>query len=125
MRSIPDSFFITGLGRSGTKLLATILNRSASYRVVHEWHVPFPGLQDRWFKIGRLTRFPVYRFLLARRPFPTLRKGYGEVNSLLRFTLHAGEPGWERYVPKRAVIFRKRTCFWSSFRSCTDWRTIG
>ncbi len=107
MAPLSETFFITGLGRSGTKLLATILNRSASYRVVHEWHWPLPGLQDRWFKIGRLTRFPIYRFVLARWPFPRLRRGYGEVNSLLRFTLHAHAAGWERYVLRRGIILRE------------------
>ena len=106
VETIPRTFFVTGLGRSGTKFLATILNRSRSHRVKHEWHLPVPGLQDRWLRIGRLKQFPIYRFWLARYPFPGVRPGYGEVNSLLRFTLSAQRVGRERLVERRGLILR-------------------
>jgi len=106
MGPIPKTFFITGLGRSGTQFLARLLDRSPSYRVIHEWHLPVPGLRDTWFQCGWQKRFPLYRFLLARYPWAAARPGYGEVNSLLRFALDASRPGSERYIGKRGVIVR-------------------
>lgn len=100
MKEISKTFFITGLGRSGTMFLATILNRSTSYRVVHEWQLP-PVWRD-----GRLKRFPILRFMLARTPLGKFRKGYGEVNSHLRRTVDISGVGCEAFIEKRGVILR-------------------
>lgn len=97
---IPGTFFITGLGRSGTGFLASVLGRSREYHVVHEWHLP-PLYHD-----GQLRRFPLGRFWLARHPFSSWRRGYGEVNSHLRRTLRVSAAGGERHIGKRAVIIR-------------------
>lgn len=105
MQTIPQTFFITGLGRSGTKFLASVLNRSQNYSVVHEWDLPLPGFRDRWLGERGGGRFPIHRFWLARHPFPGARRGYGEVNSFLRFTL-GRDAGSERFVERRAVIVR-------------------
>lgn len=96
---IPNTFFITGLGRSGTKFLATVLGRSRQYKVVHEWH-------NLFYRDQTLNRFPFWRFYLARKPFGKLRNGYGEVNSYLRHTLRANAIGREACIEKRAIIFR-------------------
>lgn len=101
MTPIPKTFFITGLGRSGTAFLASVLNRSSQYHVVHEWKVPRTPFRD-----GRLQKFPLWRFYLARHPFGGVRPGYGEVNSHLRRTLDAGSAGREVLVEKRGVILR-------------------
>ena len=74
MTPIPKTFFITGYGRSGTRFLALLLDRSKQYRVVHEWRIRGTPFRD-----GRMRRFPLYRFVLARRPFAAWRPGYGEV----------------------------------------------
>ncbi len=101
MTPIPQTFFITGLGRSGTAFLAAALDRSPAYHVVHEWKVPRTPFRD-----GRLQHFPLWRFVLARQPFGGLRPGYGEVNSHLRRTLRADEAGREARIEKRGVILR-------------------
>lgn len=102
MTPIPKTFFITGLGRSGTAFLADALGRTSQYRVVHEWKVPRTPFRD-----GRLSRFPLWRFYLSRHPFSRLRPGYGEVNSHLRRTLHPTREGPEAYVERRGVILRE------------------
>lgn len=101
MKPIPRTFFLTGLGRSGTAFLASALNRSQEYWVVHEWRIPKTAFRD-----GRLSRFPLWRFVLARHPFAAHRAGYGEVNSHLRRTLSATEAGAEALIEKRGVILR-------------------
>lgn len=98
---IDRTFFITGLGRSGTSFLAKLMGRSKSYNVVHEWHLPILGFED-----SRLRNFPIHRFAGARCPFGNLRKGYGEVNSYLRFSLDYRKEGLERLVPIKGIIFR-------------------
>jgi hypothetical protein len=97
---ISKTFFITGLGRSGTGFLASVLGRSQEYHVVHEWQLP-PLYRDK-----QLRRFPLGRFWLARHPFSSMRRGYGEVNSHLRRTLSASTVGSERRIEKRALIVR-------------------
>lgn len=99
-RVISRTFFITGLGRSGTRFLATVLGESRQYRVTHEWKL-LPLYHD-----AKLKHFPVERFFLARHPLASLRPGYGEVNSVLRRTIGVDEPGPERWVERRAIIFR-------------------
>lgn len=101
MQTIPKTFFITSTGRSGTAFLAKLLNRSRQYHVVHEWHIPRTRFQD-----GHLTRFPLFRFVLARRPLGKWRKGYGEVNSYLRKVTSLTAEGPERFIERRAVILR-------------------
>lgn len=101
MTPIPKTFFITGLGRSGTAFLAAALGRARDYRVVHEWKIPRTPLRD-----GRLSHFPLWRFRLMRQPFGSLRPGYGEVNSHLRRTLSTTEAGKEALVERRGVILR-------------------
>ena len=101
MMPIPKTFFITGLGRSGTKYLASVLDRSEEYRVIHEWRIPRTPFYD-----GNLTRFPLWRFYLARHPLGEFRKGYGEVNSYLRLTLDPERVGPERHIAKRGIILR-------------------
>ena len=101
MTTIPKTFFITGLGRSGTAFLASALDRSDRYRVVHEWKIPRTPFRD-----GRLSRFPLWRFYLARHPLGSLRPGYGEVNSHLRRTIRPGEVGHEARIEKRGIILR-------------------
>ena len=101
MTPISNTFFVTGLGRSGTKFLATLLQRSDQFRVVHEWKLRGTRLRDR-----HLKHFPLYRFWLARYPFAAARKGYGEVNSHLRKVLKPDALGPEARIPKRAIIER-------------------
>jgi hypothetical protein len=76
-----QSFLITGMGRSGTKFLASALNTSLTWNVEHE------PLGD-----GDSRDLAFLRFRNARR--------YGEVNSRLR--------DWFLDVPagKRAVVIR-------------------
>lgn len=102
MTPIPKTFFITGLGRSGTAFLAEMLGQSEGHRVVHEWKIPRTPLRD-----GRLQRFPLWRFLLARYPFPSVRRGYGEVNSHLRRTLSPAGDGAEALIERRGIILRE------------------
>lgn len=63
VKIIPKTFFITGLGRSGTKFIATLLAGSAEYRVTHEWHT-------RWLlddgQACASARFPLRSFWLDR-----------------------------------------------------------
>lgn len=101
MTPIPRTFFLTGLGRSGTAFLAAALNSPEDYRVVHEWKIPRTPFRD-----GRLSHFPLWRFYLARHPLAGLRPGYGEVNSHLRRTLSATSAGPEARIEKRGVILR-------------------
>ena len=101
MQTIPKTFFITSTGRSGTAFLAKLLNRSRQYHVVHEWHIPRTRFQD-----GHLTRFPLFRFVLARQPLGKWRQGYGEVNSYLRKVANLTAEGPERFIERRAVILR-------------------
>ncbi len=101
MTPIPRTFFITGLGRSGTTFLASALNRSREYHVVHEWKIPRTPFRD-----GRLQHFPLWRFYLARHPLGAHRLGYGEVNSHLRRTLGLQDAGREALIEKRGVILR-------------------
>jgi hypothetical protein len=97
---IPRTFLITGIGRSGTRFLATVLGRSHEYRVTHEWKVR-AVYSDRMLK-----RFPLLRFYLARYPLPAHRRGYGEVNSILRHHLGIEVPGPEQWLERRAIIVR-------------------
>lgn len=60
-------FAITGMGRSGTKFLTSVLNLDPAYTVQHE---PHPGCQPTVEVIDRFRRAP---------------KNYGEVNSYLRW----------------------------------------
>jgi hypothetical protein len=101
MSPIPRTFFITGMGRSGTAYLASVLGTAPSHRVVHEWKIPRTRFRD-----GRLTRFPLWRFYLARHPLGRWRPGYGEVNSHLRRTLDPLTAGPEARVERRGVIVR-------------------
>lgn len=101
MTPIPKTFFITGLGRSGTKYLSSVLDRSRRYHVIHEWRVPRTPFQDT-----NLTHFPIWRFYLARHPLGDLRSGYGEVNSYLRRTIHPDRVGPEAAIEKRGIILR-------------------
>jgi hypothetical protein len=64
-----SNFAITGMGRSGTKYLAAILNQSPTWLVVHEPHAGFQSVRE------------VRDRFAARR--------YGEVNSYLRHQLLA------------------------------------
>jgi len=96
-----NTFFITGLGRSGTKFLSKILNKSPKYRVIHEWHMPIPGFKDH-----KMKRFPFFRFVLFSSLFKIQNKGYGEVNSYLRFGLDPAYVGLEKYIEKKAIIKR-------------------
>lgn len=101
MSPIKNTFFITGLGRSGTRFLATTLQRSRQYHVMHEWKLKGTRFRDKY-----LDQFPLYRFWLARYPFPSARKGYGEVNSHLRHVLMPNQIGQEARIPLRAIIER-------------------
>lgn len=101
MTPISRTFFLTGLGRSGTAFLAAALGQSSSHRVVHEWKIPRTPLRD-----GRLTRFPLWRFYVMRHPLASVRMGYGEVNSHLRRTLSPTKAGREALVERRGVILR-------------------
>lgn len=103
--TIPNTFFITGLGRSGTAFLASVLNRSEKYKVVHEY-----WKEDWWRK--NIRTFPVHRFMSNKTKVLdafTRRKhiiGYGEVNSHLRHTIDPYKAGFEAMIGKRALIIR-------------------
>jgi len=99
--TLPKTFFITGLGRSGTTFLAAALGHARDYRVVHEWKIPRTPFRD-----GRLSRFPLWRFRLMRQPLGAWRPGYGEVNSHLRRTLNPTGVGDEAQIERRGVILR-------------------
>ena len=98
---INNTFLVTGLGRSGTSFLARLMNRTRACNVFHEWHLPVPGYEDL-----RLRKFPIHRFYLGRHPLAAYRKGYGEVNSYLRFYLDPMACGAEQLIPKKAIIHR-------------------
>lgn len=97
--TIPNTFFITGLGRSGTAFLASVLDRSRRYHVRHER-----------YKEGRYRRkhktFPIQRFIKHQIPFLNRFHGYGEVNSHLRHTIDPYKVGFEAMIEKRAIIVR-------------------
>jgi hypothetical protein len=97
-RVIPGTFFITGLGRSGTQFLASVLGGSRQWWVVHEWKLR-PIYHER-----RLKHFPVERFALCR--YLRLRRGYGEVNSHLRRVIGVDQPGTERFIERRGLVLR-------------------
>lgn len=101
MTPISKTFFITGLGRSGTAFLASALGHARDYRVVHEWKIPRTPFRD-----GRLQHFPLWRFRMMRQPLGELRPGYGEVNSHLRRTLSTTEAGKAALIERRGVILR-------------------
>lgn len=76
------SFLITGMGRSGTKFLATMLNRSPSWTVEHETQAD----RGRWRHTPRYDRAAH----LAATMHYWQRHGhasYGQVNSSVRFLL--------------------------------------
>jgi len=75
-----DNFAITGMGRSGTKFLAGLLNRAVGWTVEHEPHPGFQSLQEV------VKRFD--------------KSNYGEVNSYLRYQILSIP------VSFRAVILR-------------------
>lgn len=77
-----NTFAITGMGRSGTAWLASMLNRSPTWTVRHEPHGGFAPVSQ------------------VRDRFARHDNCYGEVNSYLRFQLLALDVRW------RAVIVR-------------------
>ncbi len=98
MLTITKTFFITGLGRSGTKFLATMLGRSKSHIVIHE--------QPNEGRISQHLRwFPIQRFL-SNRLVLNRDRGYGEVNSHLRYALHPQKSGLEVLIERRGIVFR-------------------
>lgn len=73
-----NNFVITGYGRSGTKFLSTVLNKSERWTVMHE---PRGGKDEKAFRARAVTP----QFANIRKEFK--REYYGEVNSYLRFYL--------------------------------------
>ena len=65
------AFLITGIGRSGTKFLSNMLNKSTDYKVIHEIEGD-----------SRYVEKPIADKALIKR---FSRKLYGEVNSYMRF----------------------------------------
>ena len=97
MPSNTGSFLITGCGRSGTKFLAHMLNRSSTWTVLHE---PDGGKYVEMMENGGIIPEAVKeRF---RRPF------YGEVNSRLRWIASSLQ------VAKLGVILRNPKDIWLS-----------
>lgn len=87
-----DNFLITAMGRSGTKFLSSVMNRSPTWTVRHE---PRPRHDVRSLEgfSGR-ARFNRHR--------------YGEVNSRLRWVL------MDIPVRRRGVIIRHPSSLWLS-----------
>jgi hypothetical protein len=80
-----DYFFVTGMGRSGTKWLADLLNCSPTVACHHE---PFPGFDnERTCHLPWADGYATIEYLKARRSRVDEKRGgerWGEVNSYLR-----------------------------------------
>lgn len=86
-----NTFAITGMGRSGTKFLAFMLNKSKVWKVNHE--------------IDKTLEFDISKINLRFQ-----KENYGEVSSFLRYILDEIE------VEKKCVIIRDpREVFVSAF----------
>ncbi len=75
------NFLITGMGRSGTKFLATIMNKSPVWTVEHE-----PPGSEPWVALEEAHPFEVPPLEDLQARFN--RDKYGEVNSYLRYVIH-------------------------------------
>lgn len=73
-----NNFIITGYGRSGTKFLSNVLNKSEKWTVLHE---PRKSEAEKAFRAGQ-TKIYINKI---NRAFN--KEYYGEVNSYLRFYL--------------------------------------
>jgi len=91
-----SNFVITGHGRSGTKFLANLMNKSSKWTVFHEpgekkLHTNFSKVQDRFNK-----------------------DFYGEVNSFLRNYI------FKIKVKKKGIIIRNPVDIWISIANRND-----
>jgi len=102
-----QNFAITGLGRSGTMFLATVMNKSKVWTVEHE---PTMAAAVRAFRI----RHPL--IMDARHVQPRFnREHYGEVNSYLRHVL------LDLDVARRGVIIRNP---YDILVSVANWKSL-
>lgn len=85
-----NNFLITGFGRSGTKFLSTLMNKSNKWLVLHE---PRGKLE----MIHKYNNLPLP--ILTKKHFN--RNFYGEVNSVMRHYFDDIE------VRKKGIIFRE------------------
>lgn len=87
------NFVITAMGRSGTKLLADLMDRSPSWTVRHE-----PRLSKSYLGFGEPTGLRPHKLERLQKRFD--RDRYGEVNSYLRHVIGLLD------VAKKGVIVR-------------------
>ncbi len=85
---------MTGIGRSGTTRMATLLAEASGYDVHHE------EVDDRFRAkaVHPYSSFPIHRFHGKR--------AYGECHGLLRYSLSAENPNGALLVPHRAILYR-------------------
>jgi hypothetical protein len=94
MNDLRNRFWVTAIGRSGTHKIASILSELSGTQVRHEDADPRdPGVA--W----PFSRFPIDRFWGPERV-------YGECHGMLRYHLSCNVPGFERQIPRRAIIYR-------------------
>jgi len=107
-----DSFWVTGIGRSGTTKTADLLTSVTGRLVRHE------GVEAKSAVLSHpFIPFPISRFDTGRP--------YGECHGILRYSLSAWHFGDERLVPHRAIIYRdlrKVVTSWMNHdrRHCTE-----
>lgn len=89
----PNKFWVTAIGRSGTRKLAKILGEVAGHYVGHEETDP-----RHMTPAHAYSDFPIHRFM-GRHP-------YGECHGKLRYSLSHNRIGLEREVPNRAIVYR-------------------
>lgn len=91
-------FFVTGMGRSGTKWLANALNRDPSVHVLHE---PFAGIESRQYinmhvaGFDRSLEFYSHRLDGIESRCSLWGQDWGEVNSYIRYAVPIFQELWD------------------------------
>ncbi len=85
-----NTFFILGMGRSGTKFLSSLLNNNNEYPVIHECFMDLLSYQFAYRnKHHAFLYFNYFRKHYINKKINSYNNYYGEVNSVLRHHLPA------------------------------------
>jgi len=100
---IRNTFAISAMGRSGTRFLSCILNKSKTYHVEHEPRDFISGLVPKAH-----LKLAIQRFLHNRNKY----KYYGEVNSYLRYVLSDLPVEHKLYIIRHPFSIVRSTFNW-------------